>query len=159
MSLTSSSSRLSSGFFSPSKAVIKSLYSLLSHHISILISSLNRAELAFFRLSKGLSCQPSSSASRSKASLPRTSVAVVITASASRIEATCRLNLLAPPTCPERALIAYLPASSTTTTAGSVRLSSSQGDTVLTTMPRAMMQIIPSYSAISSPIFSPRNPR
>src|SRR3990167_7766731 len=74
-----------------------------------------------------------------------TSVAVVITGFAPIIFAISFARLFAPPRCPERRLITYLPFSSTTTTAGSSALFFKKGAMLLTTMPLAMMNIRPSY--------------
>src|SRR3972149_189505 len=73
-----------------------------------------------------------------------TSVAVVMTGFAPIILAILFARLLAPPKCPERRLITYLPFSSITTTAGSSALFFKKGAMLLTTMPLAMMNTRPS---------------
>ena len=73
----------------------------------------------------------------STAKIPRTSVAVVMTAVPPRQAATRRARSLAPPRWPLRMGIAKRPVSSTTTTAGSLALWRTWGATARTAMPAA----------------------
>ena len=73
------------------------------------------------------------------------SVAVVITARAPLAKAQRSASSLAPPRWPESSEMANLPASSMTTTAGSVSFDSSSGAIMRTTMPVAMISTKPSY--------------
>src|SRR5208337_4399326 len=77
-------------------------------------------------------------AARSRAGSPWRSLAVVITGVPLMICATWRASWLAPPWCPESRLMANLPASSTTTTPGSLPLPRRWGAMLRTTIPAAM---------------------
>ncbi len=75
------------------------------------------------------------------------SVAVVIIGSAPPIIlAIFSVNLLAPPRCPLKRLITYLPILSITTTAGSLSLLCINGAIDRTAMPVELMNIMASYS-------------
>src|SRR5208282_4521183 len=111
-----------------------------------ILRSFTIAEFTRVRDSKFTKFRLCSSAISSTDFFPRSSVAVVTTGMAPISLATILASLLAPRIWPERRLIAYLPKSSTTTTAGSVFLLAMRVAMLLTTIPTAITAIIASKS-------------
>ena len=95
----------------------------------------------------GSTVNPMSAPNSSSATDPAASDAVVMTAVAPRMAATCRASTLAPPACPPRIGTANCSASSTHTTPGSVYLPASSGAAIRTVAPTARKQTIRSHSS------------
>ena len=109
------------------------------------------ADTAFaaFMLSRNSPCRAAQASTENR---PFTSVAVVTTGTAPSSSASRRARALAPPMCPDSRGTTNRPSSSTHSTAGSVRLSRTQGAMERTAMPAAPTNTRASAQANSGPV-------